>query len=190
MATPQLHSPISLTPVKITSIQPGGGLCMSLEAAWGRIRRVWLRHVRPRYVLRMAELRRGHCEGCCHDIVDGRDLKLYRNVCGYHFGADADPFRGPNRLRLAWAGRAELLFFGLILLAAMAVVTAAATWCHALWLIPLALATVLLVFVVSFFRDPERRIPSDPQALVSPADGTVTHVDKLDQPDFPGGRAV
>ena len=32
-------------------------------------------------------------------------------------------------------------------------------------------------------------IPTDPQALVSPADGTITHVDEVDEGDFPGGRA-
>src|SRR5262249_3166241 len=36
---------------------------------------------------------------------------------------------------------------------------------------------------------PERVIPDDPRALVSPADGTVTHVGEVDDPDFPGGRA-
>ena len=46
------------------------------------------------------------------------------------------------------------------------------------------------MFVLSFFRDPERTVPADSQALVSPADGTVTHVDEVDEPDFPGGRAL
>jgi phosphatidylserine decarboxylase len=32
------------------------------------------------------------------------------------------------------------------------------------------------VFVLSFFRDPERRIPADPHAIVSPADGRVVQI--------------
>jgi phosphatidylserine decarboxylase len=47
------------------------------------------------------------------------------------------------------------------------------------WLLhpPLAvIPAVLLLFVLSFFRDPERRTPPDERTLVSPADGTVTDV--------------
>ncbi|MCY3548736.1 MAG: phosphatidylserine decarboxylase family protein [Gemmatimonadetes bacterium] len=35
---------------------------------------------------------------------------------------------------------------------------------------------MLTLFVVYFFRDPERRIPADPDVVVSPADGTVMSV--------------
>ena len=147
MATPELQNSTSLTPTQITSIQPGGGFCMSLEAAWARLRRRYLRRFRPAYVRRMAGLRQGHCEGCCHDIVDARDLKLYRNVCGYHFAEHADPFQAPNRLRLAWAGRAELLLFGFILLLAIAVLAAGAAWWHPLLFAPLLGVAALLLFV-------------------------------------------
>jgi phosphatidylserine decarboxylase len=47
----------------------------------------------------------------------------------------------------------------------------------------------LWIFIVSFFRDPERVIPDDPAVVVSPADGTVTHIHEVPDPDFPGGRA-
>jgi phosphatidylserine decarboxylase len=60
---------------------------------------------------------------------------------------------------------------------------------HPLFLLPVFAALGLWVFVVSFFRDPERIIPSDPAALLSPADGTITHIDHVEDPDFPGGRA-
>src|SRR5262249_20685753 len=56
------------------------------------------------------------------------------------------------------------------------------------WLLLVAIL-VLWGFVVSFFRDPERAIPDVADALVSPADGTVTHVGEVAEPDFPGGRA-
>jgi len=35
---------------------------------------------------------------------------------------------------------------------------------------------LLTLFVVYFFRDPERRVPADPDVVVSPADGTVMSV--------------
>ena len=44
----------------------------------------------------------------------------------------------------------------------------------------LALPPVLLgVFFLWFFRDPERRVPDDPGAIVSPADGKVTAISKF-----------
>lgn len=47
------------------------------------------------------------------------------------------------------------------------------------WLTKPAWAIVpclLAVFLLQFFRDPERRIPQDPDAVVSPGDGKVTDV--------------
>src|SRR6202035_5364376 len=57
------------------------------------------------------------------------------------------------------------------------------------WLV-VAVIVLLWGFVFSFFRDPDRLLPTDPAALVSPADGTVTHVEEVAEPDFPGGRAL
>jgi len=46
---------------------------------------------------------------------------------------------------------------------------------------------VLLVFMIYFFRDPEREPPADRDVIVSPADGRVTRVDRIapDQADSP-----
>ena len=41
------------------------------------------------------------------------------------------------------------------------------------------LALGLFVFVAFFFRNPARTIPSDPQAIVSPADGKVVKVERV-----------
>lgn len=38
---------------------------------------------------------------------------------------------------------------------------------------------ILTVFVVSFFRDPEREIPEDTNSIISPADGKVIKVEKV-----------
>ena len=49
---------------------------------------------------------------------------------------------------------------------------------------------VLLVWLISFFRDPPRTIPNDDKAIVSPADGTVADITPLDEYEFIGQRSV
>jgi phosphatidylserine decarboxylase len=188
MATIPRPTTAQPNPHPITSIQPGGGLCMSLELAWGRLRRAWLRRFRPGYVRRMAEKRQGQCENCPHDIIDPRDLKFFRNVCGLWFREEDDPFRWRGRIPLARPGLAEVIVFSLIFLAA-AIVFGLLTLLHWIFWVPLAAVLCLWIFVISFFRDPQRRIPADLNALVSPADGTVTHLGEVEDADFPGGRA-
>jgi phosphatidylserine decarboxylase len=184
------HPPIpAVEPVAPAGVQPGGGLCMSLELAWGRMRRACLRRLRPGYVRRMAERRQGHCAGCPHDIIDPRDLKFCRNVCGYWFCPEDDRFAWRGRLGLARAGLAEVVCLSLLFLGLAALTGLAAVLVH--WAFWVALAVVLVLWsqVVFFFRDPHRTIPADPSLLLSPADGTVTDVGEVDAPDFPGGRA-
>ncbi len=190
MATTTAPSiPAGLQSTPITSIQPGGGFCFALERAWGRWRRAWLRRVRPAYVRRTAERRQGDCPNCPHDIIDSRDLKLVRNVCGYSFRPEDDAFAWRDRLHLARAGLCELLFFSAIFFLLSLGSVLLGLFVHPLLFLPLILTLTPWLFVLSFFRDPERAIPSDPDALVSPADGTVTHVGETVDADFPGGRA-
>jgi phosphatidylserine decarboxylase len=48
------------------------------------------------------------------------------------------------------------------------------------WYIPAAVLVLLAAFILYFFRDPQRTIPSDPAAVVSPADGRIIEV--VDEP--------
>jgi phosphatidylserine decarboxylase len=162
---------------------------MSLELAWGRVRRAWLRRFRPGYVRRMAEKRQGRCDNCPHDVIDARDLKFWRNVCGYWFRPEDDRFRWRGRLGLARAGLAEVVVFSLLFGGLSLLSVAGGLALHWAFFLPLVVLVPLWLEVIWFFRDPERAIPTNPAALVSPADGTVTHVDEVDEPDFPGGRA-
>lgn len=47
------------------------------------------------------------------------------------------------------------------------------------------LLAVLAAFVAFFFRDPERSIPADPAAVVSPADGRIIRLEQM-----PGGTRL
>lgn len=42
----------------------------------------------------------------------------------------------------------------------------------------------LILFCLWFFREPERKPPTDPALVVSPADGTVTLVDEVEEGQF------
>jgi phosphatidylserine decarboxylase len=189
MATVEPQTRPALQSAPLASVQPGGGWCMSLELSWGRIRRAFLRRFRPDYVRRMAEKRQGSCPNCPHDVIDTRDLKFYRNVCGYWFQPQDNAFLWREHLGLARMGMAEIACFSLLFAAAALPLLVLTLAVHPLCVILLLAVLFLWAFVVSFFRDPERVIPSGSDALVSPADGTVTHIDEAAEPDFPGGRA-
>jgi phosphatidylserine decarboxylase len=56
---------------------------------------------------------------------------------------------------------------------------------------PLALLIVpALLFLFAFFRDPERTLPSEQHAVVSPADGTVSDITETEFDELIGGPAV
>lgn len=189
MVPPTPPAPTPLIAAPITSAQPGGGLCMSIELAWGRIRRGLLRFFRHKYVRHMITVRQGTCHSCPHDIIDSRDLKFFRNVCGHSFLPEDDRFAWRGRLPLARYGLAELICFSAIFLFLLLGFAHLAYWYHPAWWAPVGVVAILWLFVISFFRDPKRIVPSDPNLLISPADGTVTHVGEVDDPAFPGGKA-
>lgn len=176
-------------PIFPPSVQPGGGFCMSLELAWGRLRRGYLRLFQPGYVREMLAKRQGTCTGNW-DVIDPRDLKFCRNVCGYSFKPEDDHFQWRGQLGFARAGLCELIVFSLLFFGLAAVAATLAIEVHwGFWVVWVA-CLVFELEIVWFFRDPPRAIPDDPRVLVSPADGTVTHVEEVAEPDFPGGRAL
>jgi phosphatidylserine decarboxylase len=163
----------------VDCVQPGGGTVLAVVRAWGRLRRGWLRAFHPGYVARSRARRHGDCPSCPHDIIDERDLRFFRNVCGFRFD-EAEP--DAPRLRLAEYGWGEVVLLGgpLLLLALLLALSFP-------WAAPVP--AVLAGFVVWFFRDPPRQPPAEP-GLVSPADGRVTQVERLDSADVWGGPAV
>jgi phosphatidylserine decarboxylase len=167
----------------IRSIQPGGGVCMTLELAWGGWRRWYLKTFRRGYVARMARLRRGQSNRCPHEVLDPRDVKFFRNQGGYWWAPADDPFAYRARLPFARVGLAELVLMGGSL-AALAVV--AAIWCWPVCWIPALLA----LFVAWFFRNPWRDVPAAPGLVVAPADGKIVQIEELAHDDHVGGPAV
>jgi phosphatidylserine decarboxylase len=176
----------STLPDNIRSVQPGGGKCYSIELAWGRWRRCYLKRFRPAYVRNMATLRRGDVTGAPHDILDPRDLKYCANQCTAHWRPQDDPFQWRERLPFARWGLAELQLMGWPLLGlAILLGWPGPPWCYAA-----AVPLVVLGLVIYFFRDPRRDIPADSDAIVSPADGVIAEVTELDHYDFLDGPAV
>jgi phosphatidylserine decarboxylase len=53
-----------------------------------------------------------------------------------------------------------------------------------------ALLAVILIWSLTFFRDPERRCPSDSNLLLAPADGQITDIGTVEKNDFIGGTAL
>jgi phosphatidylserine decarboxylase len=56
------------------------------------------------------------------------------------------------------------------------------------WTVPAVILVCLALFVFSFFRDPERVIPDEPGAVVSPGDGRVVVVTDEEDAGRPGKR--
>lgn len=81
--------------------------------------------------------------------------------------------------------------YGTGVLVACSLIMAGAT-ALAVWLLPWAapIPALLLVFVLWFFRDPERVAPEGERKLLSPADGTVADVETVREDRFLGGEAL
>ena len=86
--------------------------------------------------------------------------------------------------------REGLLFIGIGAAAAVSAIALAAN--HQT--VPLWIAAVVLValavWLVAFFRDPERTGERGERLVVSPADGKVVQIAEVDEPAFMRGRAV
>ncbi len=170
-------------PENIGSIQPGGGVCMSVELAWGHVRRAYLKIFRRRYVERMQALRRGERNACPNEVLDPRDVKFYSNQGGYWWRQEDDPFTWREHLPFVRVALAEVLLLGGLSVA----LTVAAAWVHPLLAI---IPGVFAVLVFWFFRNPRRIPPTEAGLVISPADGVVTTIEQIEYDEFIGGPAV
>jgi phosphatidylserine decarboxylase len=76
------------------------------------------------------------------------------------------------------------LLIGSVVLAIFAIGLGFAWWPLALLVVP------VFIWLVAFFRDPERILPSEQHAMVSPADGTVSDITDIDNDPLLGCPAI
>jgi phosphatidylserine decarboxylase len=91
-----------------------------------------------------------------------------------------------ENLPIAKWGWKDLNLFGWPLLALILLCFLLGDPWHWLAIVPF----IVLLWLISFFRDPPRLIPADDRAIVAPADGTVVDVTTLPYYEFIGGPAV
>jgi phosphatidylserine decarboxylase len=89
-------------------------------------------------------------------------------------------------IRTAPEGRVFIIVAWLV---ALVLIGLAVARTSAWWIVAAALWGVLAVWVVAFFRDPERVWSRGEQLIVAPADGKVVSVTQVDEPAFFQGRA-
>lgn len=192
-------------------------LARKLREGWGKLRRFYLCQLRPGKVRARIALRKGACRGCaeCCELffrcphlgpdrrcteydsrykpciaypIDERDV---RNMdCGFTFDAEEPGRPRPLGLPLAPWGARELVQMG------VACGLGAAAGLGISWLdgVPAGYAltagfAALFAFGLFFFRDPRRAVPAG-GGLLAPADGRVTDVREVEEPEFLGGRAL
>ena len=171
-----MEQPTEMDP-RLTTIQPGGGVVMSMELAWGRVRRRLLRMFRPGYVKAMASKRQGERGSLPFEPVDPRDLKFYQNQETYWWDPSDDRFKWRDQLPFVRAGLAELIVLGggFLLLALLGFLV---------WP-PLVVPPLIVAGLVAwFFRNPQREAPSQPGTVVSPADGKLVQIDTIEDPEL------
>lgn len=154
--------------------------------AWGGCRRWLLRHFSPGHVAKWRERRHGEDERFDSEVIDSRDLKYIRPICRFWFQRCDDDYAAREHYGFARWGYAELIGFGSIALFAAGLFTALAGAEHWLFFLPAIAFYLVVAEILWFFRDPPRKPPADPAALASPADGTISHVETIDDPDFDG----
>lgn len=93
------------------------------------------------------------------------------------------------RIPITEYGLPQVVVYPCLCAVVMVVVAIAMPLGLSLWIIEAILA-IVLIWILSFFRDPKRNIPAGDNLILSPADGTISDIEEVDEPNFIGGKAV
>lgn len=69
-------------------------------------------------------------------------------------------------------------------------VAAGSFFCHYGYHYVSIIPSLMILFTLYFFRDPNRKIPGDERTIVSPADGKVTDIIEMDENEFINGKVI
>jgi len=96
------------------------------------------------------------------------------------------------RIPLTKYGWPQVVIFPAALLATMAVYLLIGIAFLSVWVIVLveSVLGLILIWVLSFFRDPYRTCPADRNLLFAPADGQITDIQTVQESAFIGGDAL
>ena len=96
------------------------------------------------------------------------------------------------RIPLTKYGWPQVAVFPVVIITAMIICLLTASRVFPTWAIYLteAVLAVVLVWVLTFFRDPYRTVPQDKNLLLSPADGRITDIETVEQDSFIGQTAI
>jgi len=96
------------------------------------------------------------------------------------------------RIPLTKYGWPQVVVFPAAILTAMIVGLALGVLYLSAWVVVPAevLLAAALIWVLSFFRDPDRLSPRDKKILLAPADGKVTDIEIVEENDFIDGAAL
>jgi phosphatidylserine decarboxylase len=96
------------------------------------------------------------------------------------------------RIPLTKYGWPQVVIYPAVILAVMAGVALGTEGVLQLWaIIPIeVLLAAILIWILSFFRDPERICPKESNLLLAPADGQITDIEEVENNAFLGSAAL
>ena len=86
-------------------------------------------------------------------------------------------------MKIAPEGNLFILPFSVI-----TILTVLYAWIASTTMVPSYVLLILLVFLLVFFRDPNRKCPTDENIIIAPADGKIIKIEDVDDPNI--GSAV
>jgi phosphatidylserine decarboxylase len=96
------------------------------------------------------------------------------------------------RIPLTKYGWPQVVIFPAAILVFMIVLWFGAHPTTPIWVVQYVEIALGLVFlwILSFFRDPEREVPQDKNLLLAPADGKITDIETVEENEFIKGKAL